>query len=245
MAVRKVIKGEQSIQEPSSVGVMDHLTSREERAIGITLVVSLALSALALILFAWLADEVMDGGTAVFDNGIRTAVHGLANPALTHAMFLITHLGDPNTLTLLCLASIFVFLYWGWNRGAAWLSVTMAGAIVLNTTLKLTFRRIRPEPFFGSMPDSYSFPSGHSLGSFCLYAILAGLIIHRVQNKILRIAVGISAALLIAVIGFSRIYLGVHYPSDVLAGYAAAAIWVGSLITIDRFWRRRSGLRAR
>src|SRR5260370_36869525 len=102
----------------------------------------------------------------------------------------------------------------------------MGGALVLDLALKYAFHRPRPVPFFGAAPHSWSFPSGHSLFSFCIYGVLAGLFIARVKSWPLKIAIWCAAAALIGMIGLSRIYLGVHYPSDVLAGYLAWAGWV-------------------
>ena len=213
-------------------------TAAEERTISVALVASLGVAVLALVFFNWLAHEVFEGDTRVFDDRIRMAIHAHSLPALTLAMRAITHLGGPLTLIVFCAAAFFGFLIRGWRRGAAWIAVTMAGAVVLDVTLKMIYQRPRPVPFFGVAPQSYSFPSGHALGSFCFYGTLAGLIAHRSGRRAVRAAAGVVATLLIAAIGFSRLYLGVHYPTDVIAGYAAAAIWVGALVSLDRFRRR-------
>lgn len=229
-------------------------TAAEERVISTTLVGSFLASILTLLLFAWLAEEVFEGEASAFDTAVRSAIHAHANPALTIVMSAITHLGDPLTLAVLALFSFAVFWHRGWKRGAAWIALTMAGALVLDNTLKLAFHRPRPVAFFGVSPRSYSFPSGHALGSFCFYATLAALIAHRMRdcqgrtNRLARVVLGITAAALIGIIGFSRIYLGVHYPTDVIAGYIAAAIWVSALVFADRFrqrFRRRDGLSLR
>jgi len=101
-------------------------------------------------------------------------------------------------------------------------------------SLKYAFHRHRPTPFFVSVPHTYSFPSGHSLFSFCFYGVLAGLLTRRLKSTVARVLIWICAALLISAIGLSRIYLGVHYPSDVIAGYLAASLWVSTLVALDR-----------
>jgi undecaprenyl-diphosphatase len=116
--------------------------------------------------------------------------------------------------------------------------VNLAGAVVLDLTLKFAFHRSRPVPFFGPVPRTYSFPSGHSLFSFCFYGVLAGLLAGRVRSVPARVLIWLTAALLVLAIGLSRIYLGVHYPSDVIAGYLAGTIWAASMVALDR-WRRR------
>jgi undecaprenyl-diphosphatase len=220
-------------------------TAAEERAIGYGLVASLALSVLALVFFAWLAGEVLEGDSRAFDDAVRTAVHSHVSPGLTTFMRGVTHLGDPLVVVGLCAVGFAAFWYKGWKRGAAWIAVTMAGAVLLDVTLKLAFERERPVPFFGMAPKSYSFPSGHALGAFCFYATLAGLVAHRTRRHLVRVLAGVAAGVLIAVIGFSRIYLGVHYPTDVIAGYAAAAIWVGALVSLDGLRRHRARRRKR
>ena len=110
---------------------------------------------------------------------------------------------------------------------------------MLELTLKYAFHRPRPAPFFGAVPHTYSFPSGHSLMSFCIYGVLAGLLSHRIRSAAVRIMVWILAAALVAAIGVSRIYLGMHYPSDVIAGYLAAAVWVSASLAADRVRKRK------
>jgi undecaprenyl-diphosphatase len=114
----------------------------------------------------------------------------------------------------------------------------MAGALAMDVVLKHVFHRARPVAYFVPQPRTYSFPSGHALGSFCFYLVLAGLLTARLRDLTARVLIWMVAALLVAAIGFSRVYLGVHWPTDVIAGYAAAAFWVAGLVTVDR-WRRR------
>jgi undecaprenyl-diphosphatase len=198
---------------------------------------SLTVAVLSIFLFAWLTSEVWEGNTAVFDYPIRNWMHGLASPPLTQAMTAISLLGYGILIAELVLA-LALFLYLRWRHAAGWLAVSMAGALALDLALKYAFHRPRPQPFFGAQLHSYSFPSGHALCSFCFYAVLAGLIADRVRSFALRIAVGVAAAALVIAIGMSRIYLGMHYPSDVIAGYLAAAMWVATLLVLDR-WRVR------
>ncbi len=112
--------------------------------------------------------------------------------------------------------------------------VTILGALVLDLSLKYAFHRPRPVPFFVPVPYTYSFPSGHSLFSFCFYGVLAGLLTRSIRSRMARVLIWTLAALLVAAIGLSRVYLGVHYPSDVIAGYLAASLWVSTLVALDR-----------
>jgi membrane-associated phospholipid phosphatase len=199
---------------------------------------SLAAAFLSIFLFAWLAESVAKAQTAQFDSYIRAAVHQWTPPALTRLMFAATWMGSAG-LAIIALLAFALFRHFLWRRAAIWLLVTIGGATVLVIGLKFAFHRPRPVPFFGPVPQTYSFPSGHSLFSFCFYGVLAGLLADRVESRPLRMLIWIVAAALVLTIGLSRIYLGVHYPSDVLAGYLAGAIWVSTMLVLDRLRTRR------
>ena len=202
---------------------------------GLVALVGLGVAVLALFLLGWLADEMLEGETLAFDLRVRAAVHALASPRLTHVFMLVSTFGGPGVLGPLGAVLIAVFAWRRWWRGAVLLAVSLGGAGVLDTALKYAFHRNRPAPFFGyPAPASYSFPSGHALSSFCFFATGAALLGARLRSPALRCLVWIVAALAILAIGFSRIYLGVHYPSDVLAGYAAGLLWSAVIMLGDR-----------
>src|SRR5260370_1340127 len=95
-------------------------------------------------------------------------------------------------------------------------------------------------------PSSYSFPSGHALASFCFYGALAAILVTRLRSRRIRIALWTSSAVIILLIGLSRIYLGVHYTTDVLAGFAAALIWTVVVAFVEqRLALRRQSKRKR
>jgi len=199
---------------------------------------ALVLAVLSLFLFAWIAERVTHEQTLRFDASVRAAVHRHATPGLTRAMIVISFLGGDG-LAIAAIVAMIVFLRLRWRRAALWLLTTIVGATVFDVTLKYAFHRPRPVPFFVPLPRTYSFPSGHSLYSFCFYGVLAGLLADRTRPLWLRIVIWTCAALLIAAIGLSRIYLGVHYPSDVIAGYLTATLWVSTMIALDRLRKRR------
>ncbi|HLK52430.1 MAG TPA: phosphatase PAP2 family protein [Candidatus Angelobacter sp.] len=202
------------------------------------IVVSLALAVLALFLFAWLGNEVLEGDTQHFDQAVRNWVHQHASAGMTRTMTAISLLGY-NILILEMLVAFAFFAWLRWRRAAVWLAVAMAGALALDTALKFAYHRTRPTAFFGVAPHSYSFPSGHALCSFCFYGVLAGLLSKRTKALSWRILIWAMAAILVIAIGISRIYLGVHYPSDVIAGYLAATVWVGTVIVLDHLLKVR------
>jgi undecaprenyl-diphosphatase len=159
---------------------------------------------------------------------------------MTHAMTAISLLGY-NALIVELAIALAVFGWLRWRRAAVWLAVAMAGSLVLDLALKYVYHRTRPTAYFGTAPHSYSFPSGHALCAFCFYGVLAGLLSARIKSLALRIVIWCIAAALVIAIGISRIYLGVHYPSDVVAGYLAAMVWVGTIILLDHVRKFRKG----
>jgi len=188
-----------------------------------------------VIAFGLLADEMGEGDTARFDAFVRDSVHSFATPILTQLAIFLSFVGDWPFLTILGLAIFGFLLYIQWKREAVIFLITNVGELTLNLSLKLIYQRSRPEPLFEyAVPNSYSFPSGHALGSFCFFGILAWIVAANVKSTMGKIEIYVTAALLILSIGLSRIYLGVHYPSDVLAGYLVASVWTLTVIFADR-----------
>lgn len=198
--------------------------------------ISLLTAALALFFFGWIADSVAHQRTDHLDQSVRNAVHRYASPQLNTAMTAVSFLGGDGLIGAAVVATL-LFLRSRRRRAALWLIVTLAGTLVLDVALKLAFHRPRPAPFFGPVPQTYSFPSGHALFSFCFYGVLAGLLAGRIRSLYVRIVIWMMAAVLVFAIGLSRIYLGVHYLSDVIAGYLTAALWVATMVYLDR-WRK-------
>src|SRR5215213_249945 len=195
--------------------------------ISLSLLIGLAAAIGTLIFFGWLTDEVLEGDSRQFDEATRAFVHLFASPTLTTIMRGLSFVGSTLFLTAASGVAIFAFAMRKWGREAKLFLITMIGAALLNTTLKLTFKRVRPEPFFDLLPPrTYSFPSGHSLASCCFFGALAAILSARIKKKRLRVILWIVAAAMFLSIGLSRIYLGVHHTTDVIAGFAAAFIWI-------------------
>ncbi len=204
-------------------------------ALGLTLFVGLMIALCALFFFGWLADEMAEGDTARFDESIRAFVHSYASPFLTGAMHVFSFLGSTIFFVLLGIVIVGVFYYLRHRRAALIFTITTLGASILITSLKFAFHRARPEPFFNTiLPSSDSFPSGHSLGSFCFYLAFAAILNNRIEKLWLKILIWTVSAALVLLIGISRIYLGVHYPSDVLAGFVVGFIWVITIAVGDK-----------
>ena len=173
-----------------------------------------------LLVFGAMAYPLVRGDAIEFDLPVRAAIHGWAFPALTAAMRLITMLGSEYFLVPLA-----AILVWHWERRgerkAAYLLVAGSlSAEVVAQLLKALIHRPRPELFFGLTPtETYSFPSGHAFVPVVYFGILAGVL---AAGARWRAAVVVMAAFL----GLSRVYLGYHYPSDVVAGWALAVVWL-------------------
>jgi len=195
--------------------------------LSLSLLLGLATAIVALIFFGWLADEALEGDAQHFDEVTRAAVHQFATPMLTAIMRGFSFVGSTIALSLGTIFVVVQFAMRKWGREARLFAITMIGAGLLNITLKLAFKRPRPVPFFNlSPPETYSFPSGHSLTSAVFFGALAAILAARIKSRRVQVAMWIVATAMFLLIGLSRIYLGVHYTTDVIAGFAAALIWI-------------------
>ena len=211
--------------------------------LGLHLTLGLVISLAGLWVFAGVTEDVIHHDPLTqFDVALLDWLHARAT-ATGYAVFnAISLLGSPVTLTILALA---VALLLAARRElivlAGWLAA-FAGGGLLDVVLKLVIRRPRPPGAAAFLQHfSWSFPSGHAMASLIGYGMLAYVLtllwIHR---RSAQIAVVLGAALLIIAIGFSRLYLGVHYFSDVVGGYAAGVLWLSACISgleVARGWR--------
>jgi len=199
----------------------------------------LAAALIAALLFGLLAMLVRSGETTAFDAAVRGGVHAGSFPALTWAMRALTDLGEAVFLITFGALAVWRLIAMGRRREAGFLVLAGLGGEALDQALKEWFRRPRPVAYFGVSPENYSFPSGHAMVSLCFYLALAEIVIEEEWppgHRLLARAIAVALSLLI---GFSRIYLGVHYPTDVLAGYAAAIVWLAVLRSLQK-WRHRA-----
>jgi undecaprenyl-diphosphatase len=198
-------------------------------------------SAVALLLFAWLAMGVLKGQSIRFDVAGRAAVHAWASPGLTAFMRFVSWLGSPFFVIPAAGFAVWRLSSGGRRRAGVLFVVAVFGAEALDQFLKLLFRRPRPEAFFGlTDPVTYSFPSGHAVTAACFYGVLAAILTIRSASAVRKALLWVGAALMAALIGLSRVYLGVHYPTDVVAGYAAAVVWVFTVRAGYLAWLRRA-----
>ncbi|HEX5691997.1 MAG TPA: phosphatase PAP2 family protein [Roseiflexaceae bacterium] len=195
--------------------------------------------------FVWLASQVFADRFISFDDAAITRLHTYWGPISDRMMFLLTGMGEAVVLgVFVVLATVAL-----WRKGlwidAVGLAVAGIGAGLLNQALKLLYQRTRPDLVSGPFHlSSYSFPSGHSMGSIVCYGMLAFLGARLLRDRRKRAALIVAAALLVFGIGLSRVYFGVHFPTDVLGGFVAGAIWlivcIESIRTAEWYVARRA-----
>ncbi|HET7463568.1 MAG TPA: phosphatase PAP2 family protein [Longimicrobium sp.] len=213
-------------------------------AVGALLIVGVGVIVACVAVFAALADEVMEGDTLPIDNAVLLWMNRHASPPLTGLALDITALGAGTVVWLLVIVAS-VFLWVSRHRYSVLLLwVSILGSGLINATMKLFFDRPRPHLFPWRVPYAglSSFPSGHSMTSMVCYATLAYLITRLVDSRFLRrFTIGL-AAVIVVLIGLSRMYLGVHYPTDVLAGFIMGLAWssfCALMIEGIRYFRHR------
>ena len=187
-----------------------------------------ALAAVAFWFFKKQAEHVVGGKAQQYDDLLMDAAHRIDDPSVTRVLHAVTQLGSHAAIGTAAGITALAMLKQGRRADAMTVLVSTGGAMAINTILKNIFQRQRPQELARriKLPKSHSFPSGHSLLSAATYPIVAH---HLVQNESLAIqaAVHTLAGLTILSVGFSRVYFGVHFPSDVLGGFAAGFGWLG------------------
>jgi membrane-associated phospholipid phosphatase len=187
------------------------------------LVVAFLFYIFPVLVFARLAGEVADRNTMHVDIQILQWLHQFTAPALNGLALAITTIGSPEVVVACTLTGAVALYLRRHRRAALALVVGVGGAAVINTVLKLSFQRVRPHLWVPMVREtSYSFPSGHAMVSSALVFTIMYLLWHT-WYKWWAIGVGLSLTFLI---GLSRLYVGVHYPSDVLGGWLVGFTWV-------------------
>jgi membrane-associated phospholipid phosphatase len=215
---------------------------RVARHLGAVPILGFVLSAGAIVLFFELVDEIgADESLAKFDVALSAALREHLPLETLRIFAVITHLGDG--VVLLAIGAV-VYAVLALRRlkllAAAWVVTTLSGAL-LNRILKAIFERSRPLHDHGlTTADGWSFPSGHASGSMLVYGLLAYVVVRNTPPA-WHIPVALTGIAFVIFVGSSRVFLQVHYLSDVLAGYASATVWVAICIaTLEAVrWRER------
>jgi membrane-associated phospholipid phosphatase len=182
-----------------------------------------------VMLLGWLCREVWQKESWQLDTSILLNIHQCASPAFDRLMLSITSLGDPEFVVIIIAVSAGWLLWQHRLPEVKILILACAGALVLNQGMKLIFSRPRPTLWPSLLHEtSFGFPSGHAIGSIVLYGLLAYF--YAVYRPHHAKGIYLCSALLIGSIGFSRLYLGVHYPTDIMAGYITGWLWLMACI---------------
>ena len=207
------------------------------------LVAGLAAALFVVWAFAEVTEEVVEGESRAFDRAVLLWIAGNVPGWLDGPMRAVTALGYYwVVIPLLALVEALFYLL-RWRLSAVLLAVSTVGGVVLTTVLKSVFRRARPEVIeSGYTAGFYSFPSGHATIAVGFYGTLAFILAYHLRG-VARWAVVALGCLIVLAVGFSRLYLGVHYPTDVLAGFLATPVWLVSVGGVYVFWLSVRGLR--
>src|SRR5215212_633648 len=194
-------------------------------------------------LFVAFAVGVINGGALVrFDRSTADVLHTYASEASksTHFFHIVSILGSLEALALVgVLVAVALLVQRSWLTLSTWLAAVLGGE-ALNLLLKDLFAR--PRPHFGHplvVETSYSFPSGQAMESLVVYGMLAYFALLTLRSKRMRVVSVGGAVVMVTLIGFSRVYLGAHYVSDVVGGFAAGGAWLSAVITAWEAMRRR------
>lgn len=189
--------------------------------------VAISLCILFGVAFIFIVTAILSETINSFDRSIIDTIQGLETPWLTPIMLTFTFIGSTKVVMLLIIA-VTALLLWGMRarRQAYFFFFAMIGTGVLNQTLKFIFKRVRPEFHRLIEVGGYSFPSGHTMMSFSFYLLLAYILWRRTRSTSGKVALVAFAIVMFSMIAISRIYLGVHYPSDILGGMMASAFWL-------------------
>jgi undecaprenyl-diphosphatase len=183
-------------------------------------------------MFIELADEVMEGGTQKLDRTLLLAfrrpadLQPIGSPAIQDAARDVTALGGVTVLSLLTVSAGLFLALSGKKHMALFLLGSVAGGMLVSILLKDAFGRPRPDLVpHAAYASNSSFPSGHSMMSAVTYLVLGALLARSQQRKLLKAYFLLTAVFVTVLVGVSRVYLGVHWPTDVLAGWTAGAVW--------------------
>lgn len=204
------------------------------------LIIAFIISLVCVAGFIFISLLISDQKIIDFDSNVIAAIQGLESPFITKVMKFFTFIGSAPVVIVLSIILI-IFLYKVLHHRLELILFISAiiGSAVLNQILKQVFHRVRPN--FHRLIDieGYSFPSGHAMNAFTVYAILSFLLWRHIPSRWGRSILIVFSVFMIIAIGISRIYLGVHYPSDIIGGYLASGFWLIVAIWFFQFYQEK------
>ena len=206
--------------------------ARLVNTVGLELVAGLAILTGSAWIFGWMVEDLAEGDTKI-DTRLADWLHEHASPDLTTFFEAVTRLGNVSTLLVVVLLTSAVLWRKGWIAELQLLVLAGVGAEIITVGLKHGFQRDRP--FFSdplATESSYSFPSGHASVSLAVYGTLGFIAARHLGSRRAQFAVLAGTTVLVLLIGFSRLYLGVHFLSDVIAGYSLGIAWVALCVVL-------------
>lgn len=188
--------------------------------------------ALFVFLFIIIASFVDSDAIKQFDMFIINSIQNMISTPLTTFFLAITFIGSVQGVSMITIIFVCYLVYRRYYAYGLYLIISVGvGAGILNKSLKTLFLRDRPDILRFVEEKGFSFPSGHAMGSVILFGGMAYILYKLNGRNKLTFVYQITAIILIVMIGLSRIYLGVHYPSDIIAGYAAGGVWLAISVT--------------
>lgn len=204
---------------------MSHPNNNKKKG-SYTIWASLLVSVVLMILFIQLIYDIREQDIVSMDYSVNDWTNSIITPWLTEVMKFITMLGNISALIVVISLTIFLLLAGRRYGEAVFFAVAAVTTPILNVGLKSWLQRERPD--FNRLIEvtGFSFPSGHAMGSCVIYGMIGWLLSRLVRSRPAKLAIWTITFGVILMIGYSRIYLGVHYPSDIVAGLAAGVVWL-------------------
>lgn len=193
-----------------------------------------------LIGFSMMAIAISRHELLMFDTKAISVIQGIEFPVLTSIMKFFTMIGNTESIIVLSTFALLVLFLGSKNHSEFVLFfVVIIGTPIINRILKDVFHRTRPDFHRLIEIGGYSFPSGHAMNAMAFYGIIVFILWRHISSRLGRTVLIILSSLFILTIGFSRVYLGVHFPSDIIAGYLASGFWLTISIWVFQWYKDR------
>jgi undecaprenyl-diphosphatase len=204
------------------------------------LMIAFSLSLVSIICFSLISLLISDQKILQFDQTVINMVQGSESIFLTKVMKFFTWIGSaPFVIALSIFLLFFLYKVLHHRFELILFIAAVSGSAILNGILKQLFQRTRPDLHRLIDIEGYSFPSGHAMNAFTVYSIISFLLWRHISKRLGRTILIFVSMVMILAIGISRIYLGVHYPSDIIGGYFASGFWITTAIMVFQYYQEK------